>query len=109
MDKIGLVLEGGGMRGIYTAGVLDCLLDHEIETDGVIGVSAGACHATSYLSKQRERNFRVNTKYLKDKEYLSLHSLLKTGSLFGMDMLFNRIPHELEPYDYDTFNNQKAN
>ena len=103
MSKIGLVLEGGGMRGIYTAGVLDCLLDYEIEADGVIGVSAGACHATSYLSKQRERNFRVNTKYLKDKEYLSLHSLLKTGSLFGMDMLFNRIPHELEPYDYDTF------
>lgn len=108
MDKIGLVLEGGGMRGIYTAGVLDCLLDYEIETDGVIGVSAGACHATSYLSKQRERNFRVNTKYLKDKEYLSLHSLLKTGSLFGMDMLFNRIPHELEPYDYDTFYQSKS-
>ena len=104
MDKIGLVLEGGGMRGIYTAGVLDCFLDHQIEVNGVIGVSAGACHATSYLSKQRERNLRVNTNYIHDKEYLSLRSLVKTGSLFGMDMLFNRIPNELEPYDYETFN-----
>ena len=64
MDKLGLVLEGGGMRGLYTAGVLDFLMDHDIYTDGVIGVSAGACHACSYASKQRGRAYRTNTDYL---------------------------------------------
>ncbi|MEG1630174.1 MAG: patatin-like phospholipase family protein, partial [Erysipelotrichaceae bacterium] len=77
MNKLGLILEGGGMRGVYTAGVLDYLMEHNIETDGVIGVSAGSCHATSYVSKQYKRNFRVNTKYLKDKRYLSFSSLMK--------------------------------
>lgn len=104
MSKIGMVLEGGGMRGVYTAGVLDFFMDKNFYPDGVIGVSAGACHATSYLSKQRGRNFRVNTKYLNNKEYLSLTSLIKTGSLFGMEFMFHRIPEELEPYDYETFN-----
>lgn len=108
MSKLGLVLEGGGMRGIYTAGVLDFFLDKQIDVDGVIGVSAGACHATSYLSKQRGRNYRVNTKYLGTKEYLSLTSLIKTGSLFGMEFMFHKIPEELEPYDYDVFNQSKT-
>lgn len=103
MSKIGMVLEGGGMRGVYTAGVLDFFMDHDFYPDGVIGVSAGACHATSYLSKQRGRNYRVNTKYLSNKEYLSLTSLIKTGSLFGMEFMFHKIPEELEPYDYATF------
>lgn len=107
MDKLGMVLEGGGMRGVYTAGVLDFFMDQDFYPDGVIGVSAGACHATSYVSKQRGRNFRVNTKYLDKKEYLSLTSLLKTGSLFGMEFMFHRIPEELDPYDYDTFNASK--
>ena len=107
MDKLGMVLEGGGMRGVYTAGVLDFFMDQDFYPDGVIGVSAGACHATSYMSKQRGRNFRVNTKYLSDKEYLSLTSLIKTGSLFGMDFMFHRIPEELDPYDYDAFNTSK--
>lgn len=103
MSKIGMVLEGGGMRGVYTAGVLDFFMDHDFYPDGVIGVSAGACHATSYLSKQRGRNYRVNTKYLSNKEYLSLTSLMKTGSLFGMEFMFHKIPEELEPYDYAAF------
>lgn len=107
MDKLGMVLEGGGMRGVYTAGVLDFFMDQDFYPDGVIGVSAGACHATSYVSKQRGRNYRVNTKYLDNKEYLSLTSLLKTGSLFGMEFMFHRIPEELDPYDYDTFNASK--
>ena len=71
MDKLGLVLEGGGMRGLYTAGVLDFLMDHDIYTDGVIGVSAGACHACSYASKQRGRAYRTNTDYLHYKRYMS--------------------------------------
>ena len=64
--KTGLVLEGGGMRGIYTTGVLDWLLDQKYLPDYCIGVSAGACHATSYLSKQRGRSFRINTAYLQN-------------------------------------------
>lgn len=103
MKKLGMVLEGGGMRGVYTAGVLDFFMDQEFYPDGVIGVSAGACHATSYVSKQRGRNYRVNTKYLGNKEYLSLHSLIKTGSLFGMEFMFHKIPEQLEPYDYEAF------
>jgi len=105
MKKLGMVLEGGGMRGVYTAGVLDFFMDQDFYPDGIVGVSAGACHATSYISKQRGRNYRVNTAYLGGKEYLSLHSLLKEGSLFGMDFIFHRIPEELDPYDYDTYRN----
>lgn len=102
--KLGMVLEGGGMRGVYTAGVLDFFIDKDFYPDGIVGVSAGACHATSYISKQRGRNFRVNTKYLSTDEYLSLKSLVKTGSLFGMDFIFHKIPEELDPFDYDTYN-----
>ena len=104
MDKLGLVLEGGGMRGLYTAGVLDFLMDHDIYTDGVIGVSAGACHACSYASKQRGRAYRTNTDYLHDKRYMSMQSLLKTGDLFGAEFMYNEIPNKLDPYDYDAFN-----
>ena len=83
MSKLGLVLEGGGMRGIYTAGVLDFFMEQNLYTDGVIGVSAGACHACSYVSKQIGRAYRTNTAYLKDKRYMSVSSLLKTGDFFG--------------------------
>lgn len=108
MKKLGLVLEGGGMRGVYTAGVLDFFMEHDIEADGVIGVSAGACHATSYITKQIGRNFRVNTNYINDKRYCSLQSLIKTGSLFGMQMLFDEIPNRLDPYDYEAFDKRKC-
>lgn len=104
MEKLGLVLEGGGMRGLYTAGVLDFFIDHEIYTDGVIGVSAGACHACSYASKQRGRAYRTNTDYLKDKRYMSFQSLLKTGDLFGAKFVYEDIPNKLDPYDFETFN-----
>lgn len=101
--KLGMVLEGGGMRGVYTAGVLDFFMDKDFYPNGIAGVSAGACHAISYISKQRGRNFRVNTKYLGTDEYLSLKSLVKTGSLFGMDFIFHKIPEELDPFDYDAY------
>ncbi len=103
MKSCGMVLEGGGMRGVYTAGVLDFFMDQNFYPDGIVGVSAGACHATSYISKQRGRNYRVNTAYLKGKDYLSFQSLIKTGSLFGMDFIFHRIPEELDPYDYRAY------
>lgn len=101
--KTGLVLEGGGMRGLYTIGVLDCFMDQSFKTDYVIGVSAGACNGISYVSEQRGRSLRVNTSYLGDKRYMSLTSLVKTKSMFGMDFLFDEIPERLEPFDYETF------
>lgn len=103
--KIGLVLEGGGMRGLYTTGVLDCFLDNDMMADYVIGVSAGACHGVSYVSKQKGRSFRINTKYLGDRRYLSLLNFLKTKSVFGMDFIFDEIPHQLDLFDYETFLN----
>lgn len=101
--KIGLVLEGGGMRGIYTVGVLDCLMEEQFQSDYVIGVSAGACNGVSYVSKQKGRAFRTNTEYIADSRYLSLGNFLKTKSLFGMDFLFDSIPNKLIPFDYNTF------
>lgn len=103
MTKTGLVLEGGGMRGIYTAGVLDVFLDHNITVDGVIGVSAGAIHGASFLSKQRGRNIAYSLEYRNNKEYMSLKSLLKTGNLFGVDFCYDRLPNELYKFDYDAF------
>lgn len=104
MNKLGLVLEGGGMRGLYTAGVLDFFIDHDLYTDGVIGVSAGACHACSYVSKQRGRAYRTNTDYLKNKHYMSFRSLLTTGDLFGAKFVYDDIPNKLNLYDYEAFN-----
>lgn len=101
--KDGLILEGGGMRGLYTAGILDYFLEQNLHFPYVIGVSAGACHAASYISRQKGRNERVNIGYIQDPRYLSYRNLLKTRSLFGMDFVFNEIPNHLEPFDYDTF------
>lgn len=86
MEKIGLILEGGAMRGIYTAGVLDLFIEKNIEVDVVIGVSAGSCHAASYLSKQYKRAYHATVDYIND-----------------MDLMFNKIPNELNIYDHDTF------
>ena len=105
MDNTSLILEGGGMRGIYSAGVLDLLLDKDINIKYCIGVSAGACNGVSYISKQKKRNYRININYINDKRYLSVRNLIKTGSAFGMDMLFNLIPNKLEPFDHDAFIN----
>ena len=81
--KKGLVLEGGAMRGIYTAGVLDVLLEQKICFDGVIGVSAGAIHGASFVSEQQGRSIRYYTKYCRDKRFMSFYSLFTTGSLVG--------------------------
>lgn len=103
MEKIALVLEGGGLRGIYTAGVLDALLEAELLFPYVIGVSAGACNAASYISRQRGRSGRVLLDHVMDPRYLGFGNLLRYGSLFGMDFLFDEIPNRLDPFDYDTF------
>ncbi len=101
--KTGLVLEGGGMRGMYSIGILDHFLESGITFDYVIGVSAGACNGVSFVSKQKGRSHRINTKYIGDKRYLSISNFFKEGSLFGMDFLFKDIPELLDPFDYDTF------
>ena len=101
--KLGLVLEGGGMRGIYTSGVLDQLMEEKKEFDYVIGVSAGACNGASFLSGQKGRSYRINIGYIRDKRYLSLRNFIREKSLFGMDFLFEEIPERLEKFDYDAF------
>ncbi|MBO5166105.1 MAG: patatin family protein [Lachnospiraceae bacterium] len=104
MYQAGLVLEGGGMKGVYTAGVLDFFLDKGIEFSSVYGVSAGACHMCSYLSKQKERALDISIDYLDSKKYCSAYSLLTTGDLFNVNTAYHLIPEYLNPYDYDTFN-----
>lgn len=99
----GIVFEGGGLRGIFAAGVIDYLLDNGIVFDHVMGVSAGACHACSYLSGQRGRSYAVSTDYLDDKRYMSMDSLAKTGDLFGVDFIYHKIPEELYPLDNNHF------
>lgn len=106
-SSIGLILEGGGMRGLYTAGVLDFFLDQGLHFPYVIGVSAGACHAASYISRQKGRNSKVNIGYIRDPRYISYRNLIKTKSLFGMNFVFNEIPNRLEPFDYETFYHSK--
>lgn len=91
------------MRGLYTAGVLDYFMDHSILFPYVVGVSAGACNGVSYVSGQRGRSFRINTEYVQDKRYVGVSNLLKTRSMFGMDFLFDTIPHELDIFDYESF------
>lgn len=105
----GLILEGGGMRGIFAAGVIDYLLDAGIHFDNVIGVSAGACHGCSFVSGQRGRAYATATAYLHEKDYCSLHSLRKTGDLFGAEFLYHKIPEELNPIDNKAFKESGIN
>lgn len=106
--KTGLVLEGGGMRGIYTAGVLDAFMEHDIEFDGVIGVSAGAIHGCSFVSKQKGRSIRYYKKYVNDPRYMSLRSLIKTGDYVGAEFCYHEIPEKLDVYDFEAFNANKT-
>jgi predicted patatin/cPLA2 family phospholipase len=99
----GLVLEGGGMRGVYTAGVLEYFLEQGIEFPYVIGVSAGAANAASFLSKQKGRNRKVNIEMVSDPRYISWQNFIKTRQAFGMDFIFDEIPNKIVPYHYDEF------
>lgn len=106
--KIGLVLEGGGLRGMFTSGVLDVFLDENIHIDGVIGVSAGALFGVNYASKQKGRSLRYNKKYLHDKRYMSLHSLFTTGNIVNRDFAFYELPFKLDPFDQNAFEQSKT-
>ncbi len=107
MKNIGLVLEGGGFRGLYTAGFLDFFLEKNIEFPYIIGVSMGACNAVNYISKQKGRNLDVPYTYVNDKRYMSYGRLLTKGELFGMDFVYNTIPNQLNRFDYETYNASK--
>ena len=107
--SVGLVLEGGAMRGLYTAGVLDALLDTNIKIDGIIGVSAGALFGVNYKSKQKGRVLRYNTKYANDKRYMSLRSLIKTGNLVNTEFAYHELPTKLDIFDEETYSKSKTN
>lgn len=101
--KTGLVLEGGALRAIFSAGVCDALLDGRIMTDYFIGVSAGVAYGVSYLSKQPRRNLEVATRFAPDRRYMGINNLLDKNnrSYFGLEFSYRTIPNELVPFDYD--------
>ena len=103
--KKGLILEGGAMRGMFTAGVLDVLMENDIEFDGAAGISAGAVFGCNYKSKQIGRAIRYNKKYCNDPRFCSIRSLIKTGDMYGEDFCYRELPDTLDPFDTDTFRN----
>ena len=104
----GLVLEGGGMRGVFTSGVLDALMRHEMYFPYVVAVSAGACNGLSYMSRQPRRARFSNIDMLRRYGYLSLKHLLVKGSIFDPNILYERFPAEIAPFDYDTYAHNPA-
>lgn len=107
--KIGLVLEGGGMRGLFSAGVLDALLElKELSINGIVGVSSGALFGVNYVSKQKERAVRYNKKYADDKRYMGLHSWITTGNAVNKDFAFYELPYKLDVFDNETFKKAKT-
>mgnify|MGYP004462001205 CR=1 FL=1 len=102
-NEAALILEGGGTRGVFTSGVLDCLMKHQIRFPYVVGVSAGACNAVDYVSGQIDRTRKCVIPENKDNSYIGLKQTLKNRTLFDMDMLFERYPNELFPFDYDAY------
>jgi len=101
--KIGLVLEGGAMRGLFTAGVMDVMMENGIEFDGMIGVSAGSSFGCNYKSRQPGRVLRYNLKYASDPRYMGLRSLITTGDLVGAEFAYHTLPLELDIFDIETF------
>lgn len=104
----GLVLEGGGMRGVFTSGVLDALMKHEVYFSYVVAVSAGACNGLSYISRQPRRARLSNIDMLQKYGYISLRSLLMNGSIFDPNLLYERFPNEIVPFDYDAYEQNPA-
>lgn len=101
-SDIGLVMEGGGFRGIYTAGVLDAFLKENLFFDYAIGVSAGAAYSVSYIAGQYGRNLKVN-QYVSDERYCGLKHFIKGGNFFNWDFVYKEIPSRLVPFDYEHF------
>ena len=102
-NETALVLEGGGMRGVFTCGVLDCFMDHQIRFPYTIGVSAGACNGLSYMSRQRGRAKYSNIDLLDKYNYIGLRHLLRKRNIMDFDLLFTEFPEHILPYDYDAY------
>lgn len=103
--KTGLVLEGGAMRGLFSAGVTDVLMENGIAFDGAAGVSAGACFGCNYKSKQNGRAIRYNLRFCQDRRYCSIHSLITTGDMFNAEFCYHTIPDKLDIFDSQAFEN----
>ena len=103
-EKRGLVLEGGAMRGLWTAGVIDVMMEHNIWPDGLIGVSAGAAFGCNYKSRQVGRAIRYNTKYARDSRYSGVKSWLTSGNYYNAEFGYHTMPKELDVFDDDAFN-----
>ena len=101
--KAGLVLEGGAMRGLFTAGVLDVFMEHGLVFDGLVGVSAGACFGCNYKSRQSGRTIRYNKRFAKDPRYCSWTSLFTTGDLFNAEFCYRELPLKIDPFDNAAF------
>lgn len=106
--KKGLVLEGGAMRGLFTAGVMDVMMERGIRYDGIIGVSAGSSFGCNYKSHQPGRVLRYNLAYCKDPRYMGLRSLIRTGNLVGAEFAYHILPLELDRFDMETFERDPA-
>ena len=96
------------MRGMYTDGILDVFLDQELSFDGVIGVSAGAIHGSSFVSGQRGRSIRYYKKYIRDNRFISMRNLVRTGDIAEVQFCYHDLPEKLDLYDYDAFNRSKT-
>ncbi|MBQ3329792.1 MAG: patatin family protein [Ruminococcus sp.] len=103
MPQIGMVMEGGAMRGLFTAGVIDVFLENDIEFSAAVGVSAGAAFGCNFKSRQKGRALRYNKRFCREKRYCSLYSLLKTGDLYGADFCYREIPEKLDPFDKEAY------
>lgn len=101
--KTGLILEGGAMRGLFSAGVMDVLMENGIRFDGGIGVSAGAAFGVNYKSGQIGRALRYNLRFCRDKRYSGLHSLLTTGNIYNVDFCYGEVPLKLDVFDFDAY------
>lgn len=101
--RSGLILEGGGMRGIFTCGVLDALMDRGVRFPYTVGVSAGACNGLSYMSRQRGRAKYSNIDLLEKYRYIGFKHLILKGNIMDFDLLFNKFPNEIIPYDYAAY------
>ena len=103
--SVGLVLEGGGMRGSYTAGVLSAFEDNDVHFPSIYGISAGACNALSYISGQSYRNHDIFYQYVQGDKYVSVKNFIKHGCMFDFDYIFGDLFHTILPFDYEAFQN----
>ena len=106
--KKGLILEGGAMRGLFTAGAMDVLMENGIVFDGIVGVSAGAAFGCNYKSGQVGRVLRYNTRFCRDRRYCGVGSLLRTGNIYNTRFCYSEVPLQLDPFDFAIYQKNPA-